>query len=387
MKTTFDILIIGAGVIGLALARELRRRGMRRICMIERGSVGCKASYAAAGMLAPNAECEVIDDFYRFCDESRRSYPQLAEELLAETGIDIELDRSGTLYAAFSEADREHLALRYARQRAAGIPVEKLSAAESLNLEPCLAANVRECLYFHNDWQVENRRLLAALTKFALDNGITIIERRAVDSLIVENGSVKGAVAGGEPIFAGSTVLATGAWTSLIKIGDSPMPFDVRPIKGQMISFQPAKRVFKRVIYSPRGYLVPRADGRTLAGATVEDVGFDSQVTSTATESLRAAAVEIAPCLKGLEIAETWAGLRPFATDGFPVIGRIGGLDGVFVATAHYRNGILLAPLTAKLVAESIVNGTDSEYFRLFGPHRFAGERSAARASDNSVRL
>src|SRR5687767_90675 len=182
MKTTFDILIIGAGVIGLSLARELHRRGLRRICMIERGSVGCKASYAAAGMLAPNAECEVIDDFYRFCDESRRSYPQLAEELLAETGIDIELDRSGTLYAAFSEADREHLALRYARQRAAGIPVEKLSAAESLNLEPCLAANVRECLYFPNDWQVENRRLLAALTKFALDNGITIIERRAVDS-------------------------------------------------------------------------------------------------------------------------------------------------------------------------------------------------------------
>ncbi len=384
MKTTFDILIIGAGVIGLALARELCRRGVRRICMIERGSVGREASYAAAGMLAPNAECEVVDDFYRFCDESRRSYPQLAEELLAETNIDIELDRSGTLYAAFSEADREHLAVRYARQHAAGIPVKTLSPSESLELEPCLAANVRESLYFPSDWQVENRWLLEALTKFAADNGITMIERRTVDSLIVENGSVKGAVTGGEPIFAGSTVLATGAWTSLIKIGDSPMPFHVRPIKGQMISFQPAERVFKRVIYSPRGYLVPRADGRILAGATVEDVGFDNQVTSPATESLRAAAVEIAPSLKGLGIAETWAGLRPFAADGLPVIGRIGKLDNVFVATAHYRNGILLAPLTAKIVAESIVNGTDSEYFSLFGPHRFAGERSAARANDNS---
>jgi len=387
MKTTFDILIIGAGVIGLALARELRRRGLRRICMIERGSVGREASYAAAGMLAPNAECEVVDDFHRFCDESRRSYPQFAEELLAETCIDIELDRSGTLYAAFSEADRAHLALRYARQQAAGIPVEKLSADETLELEPCLATNINESLYFPTDWQVENRRLLAALAKFAADNGITIIERRAVDSLIVENGSVKGAVAGGEPIFAGSTVLATGAWTSLIKIGNSPMPLNVRPIKGQMISFQPAERVFKHVIYSPRGYLVPRADGRILAGATVEDVGFDSGITLSATESLQAAAVEIAPCLKDVDIAETWAGLRPFAADGLPVIGKIGELDGVFVATAHYRNGILLAPLTAKILAESIANEADSEYFTLFGPHRFAGERSAARANDNSVRL
>lgn len=385
MRNRPEILVVGGGVIGLGIARELSRAGVRGITIIERGHVGREASYAAAGMLAPNAECEVVDDFYRFCDESRRSYPEFAEKLLAETRIDIELDRSGTLYAAFSEADREHLALRYARQQAAGIPVERLSAGESLDLEPCLAASIRESLYFPTDWQVENRRLLAALTKFAVDNGIALTEGVGADSLVVDNGRVKGALVGGEPIFADATVLATGAWTSLIKIGEGEMPFRVRPIKGQMVSFQPGSRVFRRVIYSPRGYLVPRADGRILAGATVEDVGFDTSVTASATESLLASAVEIAPCLKGTEVAETWAGLRPSAADGLPIIGKIGGLEGLFVATAHYRNGILLAPLTGKLLAESIVNGTDSEYFRLFGPHRFAGEKHAARASDNSI--
>lgn len=366
-----DILIIGGGVIGLSLARELHRFGGGRIAVVERGRLGREASFAAAGMLAPNAENEVIDDFYRFCDASRTMFPDFAEQLEAETGVDIELDKSGTLYAAFTEDDSDHLNLRFQRQRIAGIPVEKLSAGETLKAEPSLAASVRESLYFPNDWQVENRRMLAALDKYAAVNGIDILEDAAVSSLTVDNGRISGALVGERQIFAGTTVLATGAWTSLIKIGGMPVPFEVNPVRGQMISFHPGGRLFEKVIYSPRGYLVPRVDGRILIGATVEDAGFDSGTTDEGVEGLKEAAFEIAPLLSDLKIADNWAGLRPFAADGLPVIGLIPGYENLLVATAHYRNGILLAPATAKILAEKIVKGVDSEYFGLYGPGRF----------------
>ena len=375
-----EILILGGGVIGLCIARELFRSGVRRITVIERGTVGREASSAAAGMLAPNAECEAVDDFYRFCDGSRAMYPGFADALLAETGVDIELDQTGTLYAAFSEADSAHLAGRFERQKAARLPVERLSAADTLKAEPGLALNVRESLYFPNDWQVENRKLIEALQKYAAANGVEAVQNTAVDSLIVENGRVIGAAAGAERFWADVTVLATGAWTSLIKIEDAFLPVDVKPIRGQMISFRPPGRLFRRVIYSPRGYLVPRADGRVLIGATVEDVGFDKSVTASAVSDLRKSAAEIAPALGNEEVVESWAGLRPFAADGFPVIGALDGLNGVFVATAHYRNGILLAPISAKILAENIVAGITSPYLDLFGPQRMLERKSNAKA-------
>lgn len=366
----YDVLIIGGGVIGLSLARELHRLKAGRIAIVERGELGREASYAAGGMLAPNAENEAVDDFYRVCDRSRSMFPTLAEELLAETGVDIELDRSGTLYTAFTEADSEHLGLRFERQVAAGIPVEKLDAPQALEAEPGLSPKVRESLYLRNDWQVENRRLLAALAEYAKRNGIEIVENSSVGSLITEGPDARGALVNGGVLSAGVTVLATGAWTSVIKIGDAVMPLKVRPIRGQMVSFMPANRMFKRVIYSPRGYLVPRADGRILAGATVEDVGFDKRTTDLAIEQLRATAIEIGPGLAAENISEKWSGLRPFAGQGHPIIGAIPGHDNLFVATAHYRNGILLAPVTAKLLAERIVNGRSSAQLDLFAPGR-----------------
>lgn len=369
-RKPYEVAIIGGGVIGLCIAREFVRLGAGRVVLVERGTVGRESSYAAAGMLAPNAENEVVDDHYRLCDESRSMFPLLADELAAETGIDIELDRSGTIYAAFTEADSEHLSSRYSRQVAAGIPVERLSTSQTLSAEPNLAAYVRESLFFPNDWQVENRRLVSALRASVEARGIDILENTAVERVTAENGRVTGIIAKGGTIPAETVVLATGAWTSLIKIGDAPAAFEVRPVRGQMISFDPPARLFERVIYSPRGYLVPRADGRILAGATVEDVGFDKSTTDEAAVELRAAAEEIVPRLAETKIAEHWAGLRPCAKDGLPIIGPMPGNDGLFVATAHYRNGILLAPITAKLIAERIINQGFSPYLDLFGPER-----------------
>jgi glycine oxidase len=366
-----DVLIIGGGVIGLAIARELYKKGVSNITLLERGAIGREASHAAAGMLAPNAETEKLDDFFRLCNESNKLYPGFAAELQDETNINVELDRQGTLYLALTEADSAELGRRFEWQQQAGLAVEHLSARETRALEPFVSPDVRESLFFPNDWQVENRKLLHALEKFAELNGIEIRENTFITNLLIENGKVTGAASETEKFFAGKVILATGAWTSLLKAESLALP-PVRPIRGQMISFHTAKRLFQKVIYSPRGYLVPRADGRVLAGATVEDVGFDKSVTRAGTEFLHENALEIAPSLVNLEIAEQWAGLRPFAADGWPVLGSFPQAENLIFATAHYRNGILLAPLTAKILAENLVDGGASDYLKAFGPERFA---------------
>ena len=367
-----EVLIIGGGVIGLALARELRKRTRAKITVVERGAIGGEASAAAAGMLAPRAEADKFDDFYYFCEQSSRLYPNFAAELLDETGVDIELERQGTLYLALTETDVAEIRRRFAWQKKNNLPVEHLTARETTQIEPFVSPDVLESLFFPNDWQVENRHLLAALRKFAESNGIELRENTKIENLIIENNRVVGAQSETEKFFAGQTIIATGAWTSAIKADGFQMP-PVKPIRGQIAEFQTAKRLFGKVIYSPRGYLVPRRDGRILIGATVEDAGFDKSVTAEADEFLRRGAIEIAPSLINLKISESRAGLRPFAPDGLPILGAIFGIENLQIATAHYRNGILLAPLTAKILAEKLTANVESKFLELFSPQRFAG--------------
>src|SRR5258707_352514 len=181
-----------------------------------------------------------------------------------------------------------------------------MSADEARRMEPFVSPNVREALFFANDWQVENRKLLAALRRYAEINGIELRENTRVEKLIVDDGCIMGAETDREVINADTTVLATGAWTSFIKLGDLNMPLKIEPVRGQMIAFQTAKRLFQRVVYSRRGYIVPRADGRLLAGSTSERAGFDKSVTDSAADALREMASEIAPSTAGLEIADRW---------------------------------------------------------------------------------
>ena len=365
------VLIIGGGVIGLSIARELHKGGVRKICLVEKGACGQEASWAAGGMLGPQAEADEDGSFFEMCSASRDLYPELAAEMLDETGIDIELDRNGTLYLAFTAEDLPELRERFAWQRKAGFAIEYLTGDEIRQAEPFISPDVREGLYFSQDWQVDNRKLLAALKRYASLNGIEIIENTAVEKLIVEGSKVVGAETSGGVFHADKTVLATGAWTSLIKLGESELPLKIEPVRGQIISFQTAKRLFRHVMHSRRGYLVPRFDGRILTGSTSEEVGFEKANTEQAAAALRKMASEIAPLTAEIEIADRWSGLRPFAMDSMPVIGSFIGIDGLTIATAHYRNGILLAPLTAKAVASSFTDGTDSQYSTVFGPDRF----------------
>ncbi len=370
-------MIIGGGVIGLSIARELHKKGVKRIAIIDRGRIGGEASWAAAGMLAPNIETDSSVDFHRFGIESLALYPGLSEALLEETGIDIELDRSGTLCVAFNEAEADELTAAYERQISQGITVEPVLDGAVQSIEPWISPDVRAGLLYPNDWQVENRQLLSALRTFAERNRIRIIENGEISELITDGRRVTGARSFAGDILAGVTILATGAWTSLIKIGGLPFPVSVKPIRGQMISFETGTRSIRRVIYGPRGYVVPRADGRVLVGATVEDAGFDKSPTIEGVDSLKAAAVQIAPNLAKFSLTETWAGLRPVAADGLPVIGVVPDFENVFIATAHYRNGILLAPKTAQVISDRILDGVSSRFLELYGAGRFSSAINA----------
>ncbi|MEZ5428852.1 MAG: glycine oxidase ThiO [Pyrinomonadaceae bacterium] len=376
-----EVLIIGGGVIGLSIARELHRKGTGRIAVLDQGMIGRESSFAAAGMLAPQAETDRPDDFFHLCDESNRLYPQFAEELLEETGIDIELDRSGTFYLAFDETDVEDIRRRFGWQSAAGLRVEHLTAPDLRRAEPFISPDVREGLFFPDDRQVENRLLLSALRRYAETFGIELRENIRVEKLLIDRGRIAGVKTDKGELRADRVILATGAWTSLIETDENFLArLEIKPIRGQMISFHTAKRLFTRVIYSPRGYLVPRRSGRILAGATAEDAGFDKRVTESGIDFVRGHALEISPGLVNLPTDETWAGLRPLAPlDALPVLGEMEEAKGLFIATAHYRNGILLAPLTAKIMADKIAENLNSKYLEVFGARRFKGSgRSAA---------
>lgn len=356
-------------MIGLSIARALRKRGVNGISILERSTPGRAASYAAAGMLAPQAEADSPDEFFRFCRASNEMYPDFAAALLEETGVDIEFDEAGTMYLAFTEEDLVELSRRYEWQSGAGLRVEHLAANETHRLEPFVSPDSLGSLYFPDDKQVENRRLLDALVEYARLNAIKIFPYTEVKKVLTAGERIAGVETADGTVFkAGAVVLATGAWTSHIQGAEqfAGLPA-IKPIRGQMISFHGAKRLFARVVYSPRGYIVPRRSGRVLAGATSEDVGFDDRVTDAGVETVFENAVEISPSLANLRIEEKWSGLRPYAREGRPFLGAFDGIEGLFVAAGHYRNGILLAPLTAELMAERIVNRNDHEFLRIFG--------------------
>lgn len=369
-KNRAEVAIIGGGVIGLAIARALAQRGVRDVLVVERSSLGAEASSAAAGMLAPQAEADGADEFFQLCCQSRDLYPAFAQSLREETGIDIELETSGTLYLAFTEEDERELEQRYEWQTRAGLEVEKLSGEMAILLEPGIARNVRAALRFPLDTQVENRRLISALATANEALGVNVLTGVSVDSLNLRRNRVTGIETSLGFIACEKVVIASGAWTSQVINEALPNP-RIEPIRGQMVSFEATPQIARHVIYSPRGYLVPRRDGRLLAGSTTEHAGFDKRVTAAGVQSIVTSALEITPAVASLPLTSSWAGLRPRAADGLPVLGRCAEIAGVFYATGHYRNGILLTPITAELLAGAIIDEEVSPPLSGFSPDRF----------------
>ena len=360
LSTDREVLIVGGGVIGLSIARELHKRGIGGVTVLDAGSCGREASWAAAGMLGPQAEADGTGPFFDLCCASRDLYPQFVSELFDETGIDVELDTTGTLSLAFNEEDGNELLRRYAWQRDAGLAIESLSRDEVIRAEPYTSTAVTFGLFFPDDWQVENRKLVTALRQYAELNEIRLLENTTADQLIFENGQVTGVYTAAGELRADVTLLTAGAWSSQIKLGDGNMPIEVRPVRGQIITLTPPERSFRHVVYTHRGYIVPRIDGRLLVGSTTEHVGFSKDVTALAAAGLRSVACEISPSFSDLTVADHWSGLRPYSAGGMPVLGCIEDIKGLFLATGHYRNGILLAPITAKLMAGLVLGDAEA---------------------------
>ena len=369
-KSTTEVAIIGGGVIGLVIARALAQRGVRDVLIVERSSLGAEASSAAAGMLAPQAEADAADDFFQLCCQSRDLYPAFAQSLQEETGIDIELETSGTLYLALNEQHERELEQRYKWQTAAGLQVEKFSGDSARLFEPFIARDVRAALRFPLDTQVENRRLISALATANESLGVQTLTGVSVDSVNIKRNRIAGIETSRGSIACEKVVIAGGAWTSQVLNEALPNP-RIEPVRGQMVSFDATPQIARHVIYSPRGYIVPRRNGRLLAGSTSEHAGFDKRVTAAGVQSIVTSALEITPAIASLPLTSTWAGLRPRAADGLPVIGPCAEIAGVFYATGHYRNGILLTPITAELLASAIVDEDVSPPLQIFSPDRF----------------
>src|SRR5262249_45665638 len=238
--------------------------------------------------------------------------------------------------------------------------------------EPNLSPEVRCALRFPEDWQVENRKLVEALIAANKKLGATLLSNCDVTSLRIDRNRVVGVETAGGSITARTVLVCAGAWTSAITSPTSAAPIEIEPVRGQMLCFKRNQQIPGHVIYSKRGYLVPRRDGRLLAGSTSERVGFDKRVTDEGVNSIKSMAFEIAPNLATLPIIDSWAGLRPRAADDLPVLGADENVEGLFYATGHYRNGILLAPITANVMADVLTQRRSPTLIEAFSPKRFS---------------
>jgi glycine oxidase len=373
------IAIIGAGVVGLGIAWRIAARA--DVTIFDRGTAGSGASHAAAGMLAACCEAEPGEEaLVALGRDSQARWPAFAAELQRASGIDVELRREGTLVLALTADDHAEIAHRLAFQREKlDLPLEWLSAADTRAREPHLAGKIAGAVFSPQDHQVDNRKLVQALRIAAEAAGATIHEHQPVKEIVVQNGNASGVVLeDGTTHPADLVVLAAGAWSR----GIAGLPPDrrppVRPVKGQMLALRmdPAAPLLDHVLWAPGAYLVPRRDGRLIVGGTVEEKGFDDTITAGGVMALLDAAWRALPAVEELPIDEIWVGHRPGSRDDAPILGP-GPLEGLFYATGHHRNGILLAPVTADAMARLILDNVVDPAIRPFGLERFLPARAA----------
>lgn len=351
---TSDVAVIGGGVIGLAIAWRAAQRG-HCVCVLERGELGAGASHVAAGMLAPVTEADAGElALLELGLRSARAWPAFAAELTAAAGTGPGLRERGALVVARDRDEAEALERELALRVELGLEVRRLLPSAARRLEPALAPTVRLALDVPADHCADPRALVLALAEAARRAGVTLRTGARVERVEQRGGRVTGVgLAGGEVVRADRVVAAAGAWSGAIE-GLPRIP--LRPVKGQILRLRdPAgPGLLERVVRFEGGYLVPRGDGRYVLGATTEERGFDTTVTAGGMYELLRDAGELVPGVLELVVEEFTAGLRPATPDNAPLLGRSEELAGLHWATGHHRNGILLAPVTAQIVADGL---------------------------------
>ncbi len=374
---TVDVIVIGGGVIGCSIALRLAKSRLQ-VCVFDRGEPGGEASGAAAGMIAPQGEMVEPDAFFEFCAASRDLYSSFVAEIQELSGETVGYRSDGTLLVAISEQECQDLEQICRGQMGAGLPLERLTAQDVRERVPELSLHIRCGLFIPGDHWVDNERLTGALVKACHQLDVRFCARTAVTKLNVRNGRVESVQASpeafptgpmGSTFFADQFILAAGCWSpELAEPLGIPLPME--PCRGQMIEFDsPAD--FPMVVRAGRHYLVPRSLRRIVVGTTVEYAGFERAVTGEGLRSILEGASRISPLVKNFRFRRAWAGLRPDTADHLPILGY-GELPNLIFATGHFRNGILLAPVTAQLISELLLKGSTSRPIEAYRPLRFA---------------
>ncbi len=349
MRQEWDAVVVGAGIIGLAVGRELARRGAR-IAIVDERTATSGATQASAGILAPHIEASGEDALHRLTTRSLSLYDGFVAGVEQDAGATVEYGRRGTLELATTAASAERLTMLGSTLERAGVAAQWMDGGEAVRLEPAIAAPLG-ALFIGVHGYVRVAQLTAALIAAARDRGAALLEHRKVERVEPQPDGGVSLTIGGESHRAATVVVAAGSWSGQVAASGPA----VAPVRGQLLELRWRGPAITRVLWSEQCYLVPWSDGSLLVGATVEDVGFDQRTTVDGVGSLMAAAFAILPAVGGATFVAARAGLRPRSPDGVPFIGRDPRHPGLVYATGHYRNGVLLAPLTAALVADLVL--------------------------------
>ncbi len=367
-----DVVVIGGGIIGCSIAFRLAQSRLS-VTVIDRGEPGSEASSAAAGMLAPQGEMLEPTPLFDFCRKSRELYPQFVAEIEELSGRTVGYHAEGTLLVALDDEEGRELDQAYHAQSRLKLPIERVPGEEVRKRVPGLSPHIQFGLFVPGDHWLDNETLVHALAEACRRQGTKFLSGSPVEKLILRNGRVESAqvAAPGQPasrISGGQFVLAAGCWSK--ELAQSlRVSLPIEPCRGQMIELT-SERDFPLTVRAGLHYLVPRPPGRVLLGTTAEYVGYEKAVTAEGMHSILEGVTRIAPVVKKFRFSRAWAGLRPDTADHLPILGYREHENLAF-ATGHFRNGILLAPITAQLITELLLTGSTSQAIAPFSPRRF----------------
>jgi glycine oxidase len=364
------IIILGGGIIGLASAFECKRRGYE-VVLLEKVGCGGQASGAAAGMLAPYSEIgEDPDDFFRLCLASLNLYPKWQQDVKDVSGLDFEFTNSGSLHCVYHEADLLALETRQSWQEDFGAKAEIIKGDKLFELEPELSRDIIAAMHYPQESHVYTPDYVKALEEACRVLGVEIYDHLEEVKLISWQENIELEAKNGERFSGDHLVISNGAWAKELE-ETLDMNIPVYPIRGQICAYEMPVGKVKHIIYTSQGYLVPKANGTLANGASEDIAGFNTTVTEKGIRRLTNWNKNVLPYLTNEIPFHTWAGLRPATQDGYPLIGKLKAAPHVIFATGHYRNGILLSPVTGHIVADLIEGKEDRTPLSLFNPERF----------------